>query len=140
MPPPFSRPSARVIPRNLVYSLNAAYRAGATWTLNSLTAAAVRKLKDATGQYLWVQGLIDGQPDRLLGYPVAIWEDMPDIGAGNFPVFFGDFQRAYQLVDRTEMRITRDPYTTPGLVKFYVRRREGGHVWDNHALRVLQTT
>jgi HK97 family phage major capsid protein len=124
---------------DLVYSLNRAYRVNASFALNSLIAAAIRKLKDSTGQYIWQQGLIAGQPDRLLGYPVAIWEDLADIGANNFPVLFGDFQRAYQLVDRTELRITRDDVTTPGFIKFYVRRRVGGHVWDNHALRALQT-
>jgi HK97 family phage major capsid protein len=70
----------------------------------------------------------------------VIWEDIPDIAANAFCVFFGDFQRAYQLVDRTELRILRDPYTNPGYVRFYVRRTVGGHVWDSHALRVLQTS
>jgi HK97 family phage major capsid protein len=124
---------------DLVYTVNRAYRANGAFAMNSLTAAAIRKLKDTTGQYIWQQGLIAGQPDRLCGYPVAIWEDLSDIGANNFPVIFGDFQRGYQLVDRTDIRITRDPYTNPGYVRFYVRRRVGGHVWDNHALKVLQT-
>jgi HK97 family phage major capsid protein len=69
----------------------------------------------------------------------VIWEDISDIGANNFCVFFGDFQRADQLVDRTELRITRDNVTSPGFVKFYVRRRVGGLTWDNHSLKILQT-
>jgi HK97 family phage major capsid protein len=124
---------------DLVHTVHSAYRANGTFAMNSLTAAAIRKLKDTTGQYIWQQGLIDGQPDRLLGYRVAIWEDVPDIGANNFPVIFGDFMRGYMLVDRTDIRITKDPYTTPGFVKYYVRRRLGGITWDNHALKVLQT-
>jgi HK97 family phage major capsid protein len=107
--------------------------------MNSLTMAAIRKLKDTTNRPLYTESLIAGQPDRLLGYPVQIWEDIPDIAANAFCVFFGDFQRAYQLVDRTDLRITRDPYTNPGHVRFYVRRRVGGHVWDNHSLKILQS-
>jgi HK97 family phage major capsid protein len=52
---------------DLVFSVNSAYRANGTFVMNSATAAAVRKLKDTTGQYLWAQGLAAGQPDRLLG-------------------------------------------------------------------------
>jgi HK97 family phage major capsid protein len=124
---------------DVYYALNSAYRARSTWVMNSLTAAAVRKLKDSQGQYVWQQGLIAGQPDLLLGRPVAIWENMPNVGANNFPVALGDWQRAYVLCDRTTIRITTDNVTTPGRVKFYVRRREGGHVLDNHAAKFLQT-
>jgi HK97 family phage major capsid protein len=125
--------------KDLVYTVNSAYRSNGSFTMNSLTAGHISKLKDAEGRYLWQDSLAAGQPARLLGYPVAIWEQMPDVGAGNFPVAFGDFQRGYQLVDRTDIRITRDPYTLPGFVRFYVRRRVGGHVWDNAAIKWLRT-
>jgi len=124
---------------DVVYTLNSAYRARAVWTFNSLTAAALRKLKDTTGQYLWQPGLQAGQPDRLLGYGVEIWENMANIGANLFPVAFGDFQRGYLLADRVGLRITRDNVTNVGFIRFYVRRREGGHVLDNHAIKFLQT-
>jgi HK97 family phage major capsid protein len=76
----------------------------------------------------------------LLGYPVAIWEQMPNIGAGLFPVAFGDFRRGYILAGRTQTRITVDAnITTPGRMKYFVRRRVGGNVLDNHALKFLQT-
>jgi HK97 family phage major capsid protein len=122
-----------------VYTLNSAYRAGASWIMNSATAGAVRKLKDAEGRYLWGDSLIAGQPPMLLGYPVEFWEQMPDIGANNFPIGFGNWSRAYLLADRVGMRITVDPYTTPGQTKFYVRRREGGHVLNNDAAKFIRT-
>jgi HK97 family phage major capsid protein len=125
---------------DLYFTLNSAYRSRSTWVMNSLTAAAVRKLKDSQGQYLWQQGLIAGQRDLLLGRPIEIWEQMPNIGANNFPVAIGDWQRAYILADRTQTRITVDAnITTPGRVKFFVRRRVGGAVLDNHAAKFLQT-
>jgi HK97 family phage major capsid protein len=124
---------------DLVYTLNSAYRAGASFAMNSLSTAGVRKLKDTTGQYLWQPSLQAGQPDMLLGYPVVTWEHMPNIGANAFPVLFGNFQRAYTLVDRVGLRITRDNVTNIGYVRFYVRRREGGILIDNHALKALQT-
>jgi HK97 family phage major capsid protein len=124
---------------DLAATLNSAYRVRAVWVMNSLTAAAIRKLKDTTNQYIWQPGLQAGTPDMLLGRPVEIWENMPAIGANNFPVALGDWQRAYVLVDRVGLRITRDSVTNVGFVRFYVRRREGGHVLDNHAAKWLQT-
>lgn len=124
---------------DLAATLNSAYRVRATWVMNSLTSAAIRKLKDTTNQYIWQPGLQAGTPDVLLGRPVEIWENMPAIGANNFPVAIGDWRRAYVLADRVGLRITRDNVTNVGFVRFYVRRREGGHVLDNHAAKFLQT-
>ena len=125
---------------DLVYKLNSRYRSGAKFIFNSTVAASIRKLKDTTNQYLWQPGMQMGEPDRLLGYPTSIWEQMANVGANAFPVGFGNWKRAYVLVDRVGMRITRDEVTTPGYVKFYVRRREGGIVLNNNAAKFLRTT
>ncbi len=112
--------------------------------MNSNTAAVVRKLKTVDGQYLWQVGFAGGQPDSLLGYPVAIWEQMDDIdvsGGSNpsYPIAFGNFRRAYTLADRTDLRITVDPVTEPGFRKFYVRRRVYGHPANTNAVKFLRT-
>jgi HK97 family phage major capsid protein len=125
---------------DLVYKLNSRYRAGAKFFFNSTTAASIRKLKDTTNQYLWQPGLQMGEPDRLLGYPTSIWEQMASVASNAFPVGFGNLKRGYVLVDRVGLRITRDEVTTPGYVKFYVRRREGGIVLNNNAIKFLRTT
>jgi len=122
-----------------VYALNSAYRSEAQWIMNSLTTASVRKLKDTTGQYHWQPGLQVGQPAMLLGYPVETWEQMSDIAANNFPIGFGAWRRAYLLVDRVGLRITRDNVTNIGFVRFYVRRREGGIVLNNDAAKFIRT-
>jgi HK97 family phage major capsid protein len=124
---------------DLIYALNSAYRAGATFVMNSPTTGALRKLKTADGAYLWQPGLSLGQPDRLLGYATETWEQMDDIGANNFPVAFGNFRRAYVLADRVGLRMTRDQVTNVGFVRFYTRRREGGIVLNNDALKFLRT-
>jgi HK97 family phage major capsid protein len=56
---------------DLVHSLKGGHRQGASWVMNSKTLAVVRKLKAADGSFLWQPGLMEGQPNRLLGYPVA---------------------------------------------------------------------
>lgn len=127
-----------------VYKLNSAYRAGAVWAMNSATTGTIRKLKDNTNQYLWQPGLQAGQPDRLLGYPVATWEQMDDIdvsGGGDttFPVAFGNFNMGYVLADRVGLRITRDNVTNVGFVRFYIRRRVGGHPLNNDSIKWIKT-
>jgi HK97 family phage major capsid protein len=138
-----SPPVAEIVPDALIdltYLLNSKYRAGASWTMNSTTAGKVRKMKDANGRYLWTDALAAGQPNMLLGYPVSLWEDMPDVGTNQYPIGFGDFQRGYELIDRSETVITLDPYTTPGFTKFYIRKRVYGHVSNNDAVKFLKTT
>lgn len=122
----------------LVYKLKAPYRANAVWVMNRSTAAAIRKLKDADGRYLWRDALDAGQPDRLLGYPVVLAEDMPDISSDSFSVAFGDFMRGYLIVDRRGISVLRDPYTTKGYIKLYTRKRVGGDVWDFDAIKLLK--
>lgn len=123
----------------LIYKVNSAYRSMGTFVMNSNTTAEARRLKDTTNQYLWAPGLAAGQPDRLLGYPVETWEQMDDIASAKFPVAFGDFRRAYVLTDRVGLRITRDNVTNVGFVRFYVRRREGGIVLNNDAIKFIRT-
>lgn len=127
---------------DVVYRTNSMYRSGATFVMNSVTAGAIRKLREggATGQYLWQPGLQAGAPDRLLGYPVEIWEQMQSPGANNFPIAFGDFRRGYLLADRVGLRMTRDNVTNIGHVRFYIRRREGGIVLNNNAIKWIRTT
>lgn len=122
-----------------IYTLRAPYRANARWMMNSTTAGVIRKFKDADGRYLWIDNLAEGQPPLLCGYPVEVNEAMPDIGANAFPVAFGDFRRGYLIADVGPMRITVDDnITTPGQVKFYVRRRVGGCVLDDDAIKLIK--
>lgn len=124
---------------DLIYTLNSAYRAGASFVMNSVTTGQTRKLKaSGTGEYLWQPSTQAGQPDRLLGYPVATWEQMDDPLGNKFPVAFGNFRRGYILADRVGMRITRDNVTNVGFVRFYVRRREGGIPLNNDAIKWLK--
>ncbi len=110
---------------DLVYALGAPYRAGANWVMNSRTAGVLRKLKDADGRYLWSDGVSQGEPARLLGYPVLIAEDMPDIAAGAHPVAFGNFQSGYTIVERPDLRVLRDPFSAKPNVLFYATKRCG---------------
>ncbi len=123
---------------DLVYALEAGYRANATFVMNSKTAGAVRKMKDADGRFLWSDGLAAGEPARLMGYAVLIAEDMPDIGASTYAIAFGDFRAGYTIADRPDLRILRDPFSAKPHVLFYASKRVGGDVSDFAAIKLLK--
>lgn len=123
---------------NMIYTLRAGYRGNARWVMNSQTAGTVRKFKDLEGRFLWTDPLAQGQPPLLLGYPVTIAEDMPDIGADAFPIAFGDFQRGYVIADRVGMRIIRDEVTRPGFIRYLISKRVGGKLADSNAIKLLK--
>lgn len=122
----------------LVYALGAEYRAGACFVMNSKSAGAVRKLKDADGRFLWTDGLAAGEPARLMGYPVLIAEDMPDIAVGETPIAFGDFSIGYTIAERPDLRVLRDPFSAKPHVLFYATKRVGGAVTDFDAIKLLK--
>lgn len=123
---------------DLVHALKSAHRQGASWVMNSATLAQVRKLKAADGSFLWQPGLAEGQPNRLLGYPVVEAEDMPDIAAGNLPIAFGNFRAGYLIAERSATTILRDPFTNKPFVHFYATKRIGGQVLDSEAIKLLK--
>lgn len=123
---------------DLIYSLRARYRANARWVSSKLVLSALRKYKDTANQYLWQPSLVAGQPDMFMGYPVVEAEDMPVVAANAFPLAFGDFREGYLIADRVGMRITRDEITTPGYVKFYVRKRVGAKLRNTQAIKLLK--
>lgn len=123
---------------DMVYGVRARYRANARWLTSKTVLAALRKYKDTTNQYLWQPALTAGQPSTFMGFGIVEAEDMPAVAANAFPLAFGDFREGYLIADRVGMRITRDEITTPGFVKFYVRKRVGGKLRNTQAIKLLK--
>jgi HK97 family phage major capsid protein len=123
---------------DLVYDLPGAMSQNARFVLNRTTLARIRKLKDGEGNYLWQPSFSAGQPQTLLAYPVTEMAAMPNAVAGAVPVAFGDFRRGYLIIDRTGVRVLRDPFTNKPYVHFYTTKRVGGGLLDPQALRALR--
>jgi HK97 family phage major capsid protein len=133
---PASNPSDKLI--DLVYALKAGYWQNANWVMNRKTQAAIRKLKDADGNYLWQPPATPGSRAMLMGFPLVEAEDMPDAATDGTPIAFGDFARGYLVVDRTGVRVLRDPYSIKPYVLFYTTKRVGGGVQDFDAIKLLK--
>ncbi|MEL6949126.1 MAG: phage major capsid protein [Pseudomonadota bacterium] len=133
---PTSDPSDILV--DLYHTLKAGYRQGAVWMMTSDTLALIRKFKDADGNFIWRAGIEPGQPDRLLGYPVIEAEQMPAIATNSYSVAFGNFRRGYEIVDRSEVRTLRDPFTAKPYVNFYTTKRVSGAVVNSEAIKLLR--
>ncbi len=122
----------------LVHSIKSEYSRNGTFVFNRGTLAAIRKLKDTAGQYVFQAGMMltGGVTNTILGFPYIEATDMPDVGSGTKPVAFGDFNRGYMIIDRIQMAVLRDPFTqaTTGNVRYIARRRVGGQVVQAEAI------
>lgn len=123
---------------DLIYALRAGYRQGATFVMNRRVQSAIRKFRDADGNYLWQPPLAADRAATLMGFPLVEAEAMPDLGAGNHSIAFGDFKRGYLVVDRVGLRTLRDPYSAKPYVLFYTTKRVGGGVQDFAAIKLLR--
>jgi HK97 family phage major capsid protein len=133
---PASNPQDRLV--DLVQSLRAPYRQGASWVMNSKTLATLRKFKTTDGAFLWQPSLIVGNADTLLGYPVVEAEDMPDIATDSLSIAFGNFQAGYIITERAETQVLRDPYSNKPFVYFYATKRVGGTVSNSEAIKLMK--
>lgn len=129
---------------NLIYSLAAPYRKKAVFLTNDAILATIRKLKDGNGVYMWQPALTQGEPDRLMGYPIETSPQYPTIGAtaGTYvPMLFGDFSW-YYIAQRKAMsiKVLNELYAINGQVGFLVSERVDGKVVLPEAIKKISTT
>ena len=123
---------------NLIYSLKRPYRKNAKFMCNDQTLAAIRKLKDSTGQYLWQPSLQQGEPDRILGYAVMTSPYFPTIAGGKAAMAFGDFSY-YNIGDRGTRSFAelKELFAGNGMVGFVAKERVDGKLVLPEAVKLL---
>jgi len=123
---------------DLFYSIPTEFRANAKLYTNRGSQAAMRKLKDGQGNYLWQPSYAAGQPATLAGETIVEVPDMPAVGANAVAALYGDMEATYLVVDRVGIRVLRDPYTNKPFVHFYTTKRVGGGVYNPEPMRALK--
>lgn len=123
---------------DLIHALKPGYRNGASFLMNDLTAAKVRKFKDGQGNYLWQPATVAGQPSTFMGYVVETDDNMPAVEANALAVAFANWKQFYLIVDRLGMTVLRNPYKVNGVVLFYTRKRVGGGIQNFEAGKLLK--
>lgn len=107
---------------SIYYALGEAYRARATWRMNTRTLKKIRGLNDGAGTYFYKEEIKSSM--TIEGKPVVIDENLPDMATGAKFLVFGDFNY-YQIADRGAMEIRRlnEKYSDTGMVGFRVTVR-----------------
>jgi len=125
---------------DLMYDIKSDYMTNATFVMNRGTFGAVLKLEDTEGQKIFVNSMsfVGSAPSTILGKPYILAEDMPDVAGSAKPIAYGDFSRAYTIVDRVNLSVMRDPFSqaTSGNIRYVARRRVGGAVVLAEAIRL----
>ncbi|MBF9042961.1 phage major capsid protein [Rhodobacterales bacterium HKCCE4037] len=123
---------------NLQHSVDPAYReeGNTRWMFADATLRDIRKIKDTSGRPIFVpgyeQGNPGGAPDRILGDPFTINQNMPVMAASARSILYGDFSH-YMIRDVMAMqtfRFTDSAYTKKGQVGFLAWMRSGGNLVD----------
>lgn len=122
---------------DLYHAIKQGLRANASWLMADSSLQAVRKLKVNDGNYIYLPPTAT-EPASVLGKPVNIDDNMPAIAADTYSIGFGDWKRAYRIVDRMGVRVLRDPYSSKPNVQFYTTKRVGGGINDFEALKFLK--
>ncbi len=123
---------------DMITNTKVAHLKNAHFLMNRSIKGKLLKIKDSQNRYIWQPSVVAGQPDLLFNYPVAVSDCMANEGANAYIAAFGDFKKAYTIVDRLGIYILRDPYTNPPFTKFYVSKRVGSMLKDSEAIKVLK--
>lgn len=123
---------------DLEHSVNRAYRSAPRcgWMMADTSLRSVRKIKDSQGRPIFVpgyeQGNPGGAPDRLLGRPITVNDDVPAMAANAKSILFGDFGKymVRRVMDLTMFRMTDSAFTLNGQVGFVAFQRIGGNLID----------
>ena len=120
----------------LVYSLKRPYRKNAAFIMNDKMVATVRTYKDNNGAYMWQPALVQGEPDRLLGYPVYTSEYAPEDC-----IAFGDFSY-YNIGDRgvRSFKQLTELFAGNGMIGYVAKERVDGKLVLPEAVQILKVT
>lgn len=124
---PTTNPADVII--GMYHKLPTTHAQNGVWVMNRNTLATIRTWKDGDGRYLVLDPISAAGATTLLGCPIVEAVDMDDIGAGKFPILFGDMS-GYRIVDRLGLSNLRDPFTlaAKGQVRFHAYKRVGADV------------
>lgn len=124
---------------DLEHSVDPAYRGrpGIGFMMHDTTLRQLRKITDTQGRPIFVpgyeQGNPGGAPDRLMGRPIYISQEMPVMAANAKSLLFGDYKEYIirEVMDLTLFRMADSKYIENGQIGFVAFNRQGGNLIDN---------
>ena len=135
---------------NFIYALPQQYwTESAKFVISPLMLQAIRGLTDSQGRPIYIDGLsrTDGIVGQLLGFDVVVnkYLDVPSIAStastnSLYPMFFGDWNRGFAIVDRLNMVLRRYDQTLPGSITFFGEKRLASSIVDPNAIVRYRST
>ena len=135
---------------NFIYALPQQYwTESAKFVISPIMLSAIRGLTDSNGRPIYVDGLArkDGIVGSLLGFDVVVnkYLDVPSIAStastqSLYPMYFGDWNRGFAIVDRLNMILRRYDQTLPGSITFFGEKRLASSVVDPNAIVRYRST
>ena len=118
----------------LVYNLKRPYRKNASFIMNDKMIATIRTYKDQNGAYMWQPSLVQGEPDRLLGFPVYTSQYAPEDS-----IAFGDFSY-YNIGDRgvRSFKQLTELFAGNGMIGYVAKERVDGKLVLPEAVQILK--
>ena len=99
------------------------YQQNAIWIMSPATRTALRLLKDEMGRYLLNDDVSTPFGTSLLGKPVYVSDNMPDIATGKVVIFYGDFKGlATKFNEDINIQVLRERYAdehADGVIGFF---------------------
>ncbi|MCE9566353.1 MAG: phage major capsid protein [Planctomycetes bacterium] len=119
-------------------SLKEDYQSNAVFLIRRASNANLMKIKDGEGRPIFNMTFDKnaGMRPTIMGQPVYFAADVPAVAGNALAMIYGDIKRAYQIVDRTGIRVLRDPYSSKPNVSFYTTKRVGGGVKNFEAFKI----
>lgn len=123
---------------DLEHSVDPLYRSqpGVGYMMHDSSVKVIRKIKDSQGRPIFVpgyeQGNPGGAPDRLMGRPITVNQDVAVMAANAKSILFGQFSKYIirDVMDLTLFRMTDSAFTLLGQIGFVAFMRSGGNLVD----------
>ena len=115
-----------------------AFQANACWTMHPETFTAVKKLKDRNDRYLLQDDITGAFPYRLLGKPVHLSDNMPQMAAGAKAILYGDYSGlSVNFRENISIEVLREKYATMHAIGVVSWFEFDAKVTDSQKLAVL---
>ena len=125
--------------KDLRFGIKQKYKIDSKWMMNTNTFKAISKIRNNVEDYILQPSITSEEPDRIMGFPVEINEQMDDIAAGKKPIAFGVFKE-YLILDRLGLAIKKlaEKYADEGMVGVLGAKRTDGALLNEEAIIVLK--
>lgn len=120
-------------------SIKDVFQSNAIWIMSSKTRTALRLLKDDVGRYLLQDDITSPFGTTLLGKPIYVSDNMPDMAAGNNAIYYGDMRGLVtKFAEDINIQVLREKYADQHAIGVIGWLEFDSKIEDNQKIAVLK--